>query len=262
MRARYYSPDMRRFINADVVAGSISNAITLNRFAYANGNPVSMSDPFGLSAENRCCSVYDDITIQDLKRANKTFDAIYDTVDALKDIVNNSYSRVNDYLKNLIKPKRIPDGSWVKRMGKKMNLLDDLIGPTSKTAKSLDALAPAAIDVVFIVNDVLLGVCENVENNVSDHVIAADAIVDVAYGATGAISSGTVSAAVGAKVGAVSFIPVPGLGTAIGVAVGVGAGLVVDAIFEKIMETPDSSGETLLDKASEKISNFLDGIFD
>ena len=27
MRARYYSPDMRRFINADVVAGSISRNI-------------------------------------------------------------------------------------------------------------------------------------------------------------------------------------------------------------------------------------------
>ena len=43
---------MRRFINADVVAGEISNAITLNRFAYANGNPVSYVDPFGLSAEH------------------------------------------------------------------------------------------------------------------------------------------------------------------------------------------------------------------
>jgi RHS repeat-associated protein len=51
MRARYYSPDMKRFINADIVAGSISNAITLNRFAYANGNPVSFVDPFGLSAD-------------------------------------------------------------------------------------------------------------------------------------------------------------------------------------------------------------------
>ena len=50
MRARYYSPDMRRFINADVIAGAISNAITLNRFAYANGNPVSFVDPFGLIA--------------------------------------------------------------------------------------------------------------------------------------------------------------------------------------------------------------------
>ena len=51
MRARYYSPEMKRFINADVIAGAISNAITLNRFAYANGNPVSFVDPFGLSAE-------------------------------------------------------------------------------------------------------------------------------------------------------------------------------------------------------------------
>ena len=42
---------MKRFINADVIAGAISNAITLNRFAYANGNPVSFVDPFGLSAE-------------------------------------------------------------------------------------------------------------------------------------------------------------------------------------------------------------------
>ena len=51
MRARYYSPELRRFINADVIAGEISNAITLNRYAYANGNPVSNIDPFGLSAE-------------------------------------------------------------------------------------------------------------------------------------------------------------------------------------------------------------------
>ena len=49
MRARYYSPAMKRFINADIVAGAISNAITLNRFSYANGNPVSFVDPFGLS---------------------------------------------------------------------------------------------------------------------------------------------------------------------------------------------------------------------
>ena len=53
MRARYYSPDMRRFINADIISGKISNAITLNRYAYANGNPVSNTDPFGLSVENR-----------------------------------------------------------------------------------------------------------------------------------------------------------------------------------------------------------------
>jgi RHS repeat-associated protein len=51
MRARYYSPEMKRFINADIIAGEISNAVTLNRFAYANGNPVSFVDPFGLSSK-------------------------------------------------------------------------------------------------------------------------------------------------------------------------------------------------------------------
>ena len=48
MRARYYSPAMKRFVNADIVPGRISNAVTLNRFAYANANPVMYIDPTGL----------------------------------------------------------------------------------------------------------------------------------------------------------------------------------------------------------------------
>ena len=51
MRARYYSPQLKRFINADVVVGSIQESPTLNRYAYVNGNPISYVDPFGLSAE-------------------------------------------------------------------------------------------------------------------------------------------------------------------------------------------------------------------
>jgi hypothetical protein len=46
MRARYYNPFLCRFINPDPsgFAGG------LNWFAYANGNPVSYLDPFGLDA--------------------------------------------------------------------------------------------------------------------------------------------------------------------------------------------------------------------
>ena len=51
MRARYYSPQMRRFINADVLHGAISDSTSLNRYSYVNGNPVSFVDPFGLSKE-------------------------------------------------------------------------------------------------------------------------------------------------------------------------------------------------------------------
>ena len=48
MRARYYSPTLRRFINADILAGSMDDSTTLNRYAYANGNPVMNVDPLGL----------------------------------------------------------------------------------------------------------------------------------------------------------------------------------------------------------------------
>jgi len=51
MRARYYSPIYKRFINADILHGDISDSTSLNRYSYVNGNPISFVDPFGLSKE-------------------------------------------------------------------------------------------------------------------------------------------------------------------------------------------------------------------
>ncbi|MBE1556975.1 RHS repeat-associated core domain-containing protein [Sporosarcina limicola] len=51
MRARYYNPDIKRFINRDVLRGMLNVAQTLNRYAYVNGNPISYVDPFGLSRD-------------------------------------------------------------------------------------------------------------------------------------------------------------------------------------------------------------------
>ncbi len=45
MRARYYSPEIRRFINQDILIGSIDDSLSLNRFAYVNGQPVDLGGP-------------------------------------------------------------------------------------------------------------------------------------------------------------------------------------------------------------------------
>ncbi|MEZ5672548.1 MAG: RHS repeat-associated core domain-containing protein [Thiotrichaceae bacterium] len=50
MRARFYHPELRRFVNQDpVFLGGIAESQSLNRFAFVTGEPVSLVDPFGLS---------------------------------------------------------------------------------------------------------------------------------------------------------------------------------------------------------------------
>ena len=51
LQTRYYNPEWRRFINADVlfIAGCVLTAV--NMYAYCNGNPVMLVDPSGMSAE-------------------------------------------------------------------------------------------------------------------------------------------------------------------------------------------------------------------
>jgi RHS repeat-associated protein len=48
MRARYYHPGLKRFLNRDLIRGDISDGQTLNRYAYVNGDPVKYVDPLGL----------------------------------------------------------------------------------------------------------------------------------------------------------------------------------------------------------------------
>jgi len=50
LQTRYYAPTHGRFISADTVIGLKSNIQTLNRYSYANNNPVILVDPEGMLA--------------------------------------------------------------------------------------------------------------------------------------------------------------------------------------------------------------------
>jgi len=45
--ARYYLPDIGRFVQADAVTGSVDSPLSLNRYAYTANNPLKYVDPTG-----------------------------------------------------------------------------------------------------------------------------------------------------------------------------------------------------------------------
>jgi RHS repeat-associated protein len=50
MRARFYSAEIRRFLNRDVLVGDVARGQSLNRFGFVTGRPVAWVDPLGLES--------------------------------------------------------------------------------------------------------------------------------------------------------------------------------------------------------------------
>lgn len=52
LRNRYYNPHLGTFLSMDPHEGDFNDPMSLNRYAYARGNPVNLTDPSGLCAES------------------------------------------------------------------------------------------------------------------------------------------------------------------------------------------------------------------
>lgn len=48
LRERYYNPVLGTFLSQDPIEGSMNQPLSLNRYAYVQGNPVNLTDPSGM----------------------------------------------------------------------------------------------------------------------------------------------------------------------------------------------------------------------
>ena len=266
MRARYYSPNLMRFVNADIVAGDISNAITLNRYAYANGNPVSNVDPFGLSADVRGNSEAEasagqdfmDIMGFDVEELISGIEGITMADVSTSLLINeDALGAVYDVFKDIDKTSKRPKGmgkrEWARLVNDANKQLDDLYGPASKLAKGLKALPYITVGI-----DAFFGAVENYQNGEEGQEIVTDIIVDVAFGATTTFLS---SVAAGAAAGAVAGSVAPGVGNLIGMGVGILTGAVTYVVTE-VVEINDKSLVELAGEGIDLLVNKIGSWFD
>ena len=261
MRARYYSPDMRRFVNADILAGKISNAITLNRYAYANGNPVSNIDPLGLSADERWK------TVKDIYAKDKL---LFDSSEMLTHAVWLGYGHVHFeqrtvngvdkiiiFGKNVVThsdsvdiPQRIINADNLSNYPNIGKYIDGKIAVKDAFSSYTNVIkgTAKASDYIGVVGDIA-GVVLETGYAVSQYDDTEDKIIVGAYTAVTQTVSAVASTAASAATTALATTAVtaiatkfgsalgtaiaPGVGTAIGFLVGLGVGALIGVIADR-----------------------------
>ena len=93
LRARYYQPDMGRFLSSDTYSGTLSDPLTMNRYIYAGNDPYNMVDPSGHN-------FIDDIKNTAQNAWNTTKTAASNAWNGITATYNNAVNYVNDFIQD------------------------------------------------------------------------------------------------------------------------------------------------------------------
>ena len=245
---------MRRFVNADIVSGEITNAITLNRYAYANGNPVSNIDPFGLSAErsNITSTLYS-------FNWEKFTDQYFVSNQTISFLVNEQqldaiYLTLTKGILDEPRPNNIGKGTWAKIVQNDLDWVEQNLGKNSTLAKSLNKASYVSVVVEATVNGII-----DFNNGANLQTVLVDTAVDIGFGLGGAVISSVVSGATasmasGALLGTSIGTAVPGLGNVIGAV----AGTVIGIGYYALTECVEINGKSISDWTKTRINWLFD----
>ena len=252
MRARYYSPILKRFLNCDIIDGSIADSTTLNLYAYVNGNPISYVDPFGLCAD-RAEGNENDSGLRIGFELDKFWDPFFAGDTTFQALANSdNVEALYNYLRNGIlvaeRPSNIGPGTWSKLVQAELDELEAVLGKTSIIGRSA-----SAIPYVSVVASTGMDIYENIQNGTSGQRIASDAIVDVGFGGTGILFSALSSAVTGFFVGSAA----PGVGNLV---CGLG-GLFGGLAYYALTEVTTVNGKSAIDWAKDGLGNLFDRLF-
>lgn len=90
--ARYYDPEIGRFITRDAIKGNIQNPQSLNLYSYCFNNPIRYVDPQGFDAEDTVRDVF-----------NHLFNVNKDLGKSVEQYINEAGGDILKALENLIK---------------------------------------------------------------------------------------------------------------------------------------------------------------
>lgn len=266
MRTRFYNPELKRFMNADILDGSISDSTSLNLYTYVNGNPISYVDPFGMSAERGNNSGFElgwefnpgpsdylgwGLDCQEIGVRTYNYARYGFNVNKVGQYAIIKGARSNPALNQGIKGTRYA----FKNADVYPNVFS-YVDPTTAGKEALKIISNGSVNwgsvlgYGTVVLDVGLGIYDNIQGETRTQKIVTDAIVDTGVGV------GTIwaSAAAGAAIGSV----VPGPGNAVG-AVG---GLVVGGIIYVATDVVTINGKSAVDWSKEGLAWVGDTVVD